>query len=118
LLALAFGVSREALVRRLEELKLSKPGTWNWFTNHGGITDHQARQVLGDRFIPDDHKAEANRPTSLRLGLLAEKAWKQDLLSEGQLARLLHLDRVEVRRMLDEFSEEQSAVDSVLALGE
>ena len=117
-LAHAFGVSREAIVRRLEELKLSKPGTWDWFKNHGGITDHQARQVLGDRFAPDDQQAEANRPTSLRLGILAEEAWKQELLSEGQLARLLHLDRVEVRRMLDEFSEEQSAVDAVLALGE
>jgi Zn-dependent peptidase ImmA (M78 family) len=49
LLAHGFGVSREAMVRRLEELKLARPGTWDWFTGNGGITDDQARQVLGDR---------------------------------------------------------------------
>ena len=48
LLAHTFGVSREAMVRRLEELKLTKPGTWDWFQAHGGITNEQARQVLGE----------------------------------------------------------------------
>ena len=46
LLAHAFGVSREAIVRRLEELRLVKAGTWDWFAANGGITDEQARQVL------------------------------------------------------------------------
>ncbi len=63
-LAHFFGVSREALVRRLEELGLIKTGTWDWFQDNGGITDEQD-------------------------------------LSEGQLARLLHLDRVELREILD-----------------
>ena len=47
LLAHAFGVSREAMVRRLEELDLTKTGTWDWFVSNGGITNAQARQVLG-----------------------------------------------------------------------
>ena len=47
-LAYTFGVSREALVRRLEELRLTKPGTWDWFQANGSITNQQARQVLGD----------------------------------------------------------------------
>src|SRR5580765_5781080 len=38
-LAHYFGVSREAIVRRLEELGSVKPGTWYWFHANGGVTD-------------------------------------------------------------------------------
>jgi Zn-dependent peptidase ImmA (M78 family)/DNA-binding XRE family transcriptional regulator len=100
-LAHFFGVSREAMVRRLEELSLVKPGTWDWFQSNGGISDEHARQVLGDLLTSDTQKAEANRPTTLRLNLLATQVYRQGLLSEGQLARLLNLDRVELRQILD-----------------
>jgi len=99
-LAHFFGVSREAMVRRLEELELTKTGAWDWFEANGGITDEQARQVLGDLSAADVHKADADRPTTLRLNLLAYEAYRRDLLSEGQLARLLHLDLVEVREIV------------------
>ncbi|MGA2988592.1 MAG: XRE family transcriptional regulator, partial [Terriglobia bacterium] len=99
-LAHFFGVSREAMVRRLEELGSVKPGTWDWFQANGGITDEQSRQVLGDLSPRDGYKAEADRPTTLRLNLLASEAHRQGLLSEGQLARLLHLDRIELREVL------------------
>lgn len=99
-LAHLFGVSREAMTRRLEELDLTKKGAWDWFEGNGGITDVQARQVLGDLIVPDKHKAEAARPTTLRLNLLAAEAYRRELLSEGQLARLLLLDRVELRGIL------------------
>ena len=101
LLADTFGVSREALVRRLEELNLTKQGTWDWFQANGGITNEQARQVLGDLVDTDRDPIDAKRPTTLRLSLLAAEAWRQELLSEGQLARLLHLDRVQLREILD-----------------
>lgn len=100
ILAHFFGVSREAMARRLEELELTKKGTWDWFEANGGITDVQVRQVLGDLISPDKHKADADRPTTLRLNLLAAEAYRRDLLSEGQLARLLLLDRVELRGIL------------------
>src|SRR5581483_11608244 len=100
-LAHFFGVSREAMVRRLEELALVKPGTWDWFQDNGGITDEQTRQVLGDLEIPDTGRTEAERPTALRLNLLADEVYRRELLSEGQLARLLGLDRVELRAILD-----------------
>lgn len=99
-LAHFFGVSREGIVRRLEELALVKTGTWDWFQSNGGITDDQAKQVLGDLPAPDNCKADADRPTTLRLNLLAAEVNRQGLLSEGQLARLLHLDRVELREIL------------------
>jgi Zn-dependent peptidase ImmA (M78 family)/transcriptional regulator with XRE-family HTH domain len=113
-LAHFFGVSREAIVRRLEELKLAKSGTWDWFQANGGISDQQAIQVLGDLSGPDLHKVDADRPTTLRLGLLAGEAWRRGLLSEGQLARMLHVDRVELRRMFDGLEIEGSEADGAL----
>ncbi|MEP6827092.1 MAG: ImmA/IrrE family metallo-endopeptidase [Aestuariivirga sp.] len=114
-LAHTFGVSREAIVRRLEELKLTKPGTWDWFEANGKITDEQAREVLGDLVAPDTQKADAGRPTTLRLALIAGQAWRRELLSEGQLMRMLHVDRVELRKMLDDLElEEGSEADGAL----
>ncbi len=110
ILAHFFGVSREATVRRLEELGLTKVGTWDWFQANGGITDEQVRQVLGDLATPDPAKAEADRPTTLRLNLLAAEASRNGLLSEGQLARLLCLGRVELRELLD--SHESEGIES------
>jgi Zn-dependent peptidase ImmA (M78 family) len=112
-LAHAFGVSREAMVRRLEELGLTKSGTWDWFESNGGITDDQARQVLGDLVPSDSAKNEAIRPTTLRLNMLAAEAWRQEILSEGQLARLLHLDRIELREILDDMEIEGGQADGV-----
>ena len=115
-LAHVFGVSAEAMVRRLEQLKLTKPDSWDWFEAHGGITDEQVRQVLGDRFVTDVQRANSGHPTSLRLNLLAGEAWRRELLSEGQLARLLHLGRVELREMLDDLDDEDIEADEALAL--
>ena len=109
-----FGVSREAMVRRMEELGSVKPGTWNWFQANGGITDEHARQVLGDLSLPDSQKAEADRPTTLRLNLLAAEAERQGLLSEGQLSRLLRLDRVELREILINEDSERGDRDGVI----
>jgi Zn-dependent peptidase ImmA (M78 family) len=106
-LAHAFGVAREAMVRRLEELGLTKLGTWDWFEHNGGITNDQARQVLGEAWAPEPQKADLGTPLSLRLGILAHEVWTKNLLSEGQLAGLLQLDRVEVRDLIDAFEDEE-----------
>jgi Zn-dependent peptidase ImmA (M78 family)/DNA-binding XRE family transcriptional regulator len=111
-----FSVSREAMVRRLEELGSVKLGTWDWFQANGGITDEQSRQVLGDLSAPDCYKAEADRPTTLRLNLLASEAYRQGLLSEGQLARLLHLNRIELREILGSQELEGSEANGVTNL--
>jgi Zn-dependent peptidase ImmA (M78 family) len=110
-LAHFFGVSREAIVRRMEELGLTKKGTWDWFAENGGITDEQASQVLGDLKAADRQKSEADRPTTLRLNLLAAEAYRQDLLGEGQLARLLQLDRVELREILHDMEVQEDEAD-------
>ena len=118
LMAHAFCVSREAIVRRLEELGLTKPGTWDWFLANGGITNAQARQVLGDLAALDTDRQEAAHPTTLQLNLLAAEAWRQELLSEGQLARLLHLDRLVVREILDGVGIDGSESDGMSKLPE
>lgn len=102
LLAHFFGVSREAIVRRLEELGLAKPGTWDWFRVNERITNQQAKRVLGDLYRADNQKIDAARPTTLRLSALAAEAHRQNLLTEGQLSELLGLGRIELRELLDE----------------
>lgn len=105
-LAHAFGVSREALVRRIEELKLVKSGTWNWFVDNGGIKEEQVKQVLGDRLRDDEQKATAIRPTTIRLSILAGEVLSRGLLSEGQVARLLDINRFELNELLGDLDDE------------
>ena len=112
-LAHFFGVSREAMVRRLEELELIREGTWDWFQANGGITDEQARQVLGNLMSADEEKEAADRPTTLRLNLLAAEAHSRGLLSEGQLCRLLRLDRVGFRESVGDLELEGSGTDDL-----
>ena len=112
-LAHIFGVSREAMVRRLEELKLVKIGTWRWFEDNGGITDVQARQVLGDLQARDSSRAEETRPTTLRLSLMVAEVYRRSLLSEGQLARLLQVSRFDIRRILQNLEMEEGPDDQI-----
>lgn len=116
LLAHAFGVSREALTRRLEELELSKKGTWNWFVSNGGISDDQVRAVLGDTADLTAFRNEARRKVPIRVSLLAREAWKRDLYSEGQLARLLKLDRYELRALLDGTDNEEREANDIVKI--
>ena len=111
LLAHVFGVSREAMVRRLEELGLVKPGTWDWFAANGGITNEHELQVLGEQVTVGPGARDVQCPVSLRLGLFAAEAERRELLSEGQLARLLRLDRVELRKILDAADVDESDTD-------
>lgn len=111
LLAHAFGVSREAIVRRLEELRLAREGTWDWFQEHGGITDAQVREVIGDLPARPEISVMARGLVPPRLALLAREAWKKELYSEGQLARMLELDRHGIREVLDGAELEESEAD-------
>ncbi len=111
LLANFFGVSRQAMVLRLEELGLTKKGTWDWFMDNGGITDEQVHQVLGSAAYD---LTPIDGAQSSRLFLLAIEAWKKDLISEGQMSEMLKLDREKVRQLLDEAEEDE--VDDLFKL--
>jgi Zn-dependent peptidase ImmA (M78 family) len=116
-LAHQFRISREACVRRLEELGLVKRGVWAWFEAHGGITNTQAHEVLGEAASKaDPAKDDADRPVSHRMSLMAHAAWKRDLMSEGQLAELLKLKRLDLRALLDQIELEESETDDLFKL--
>lgn len=119
LLAHEFNISRQACVLRMEELGLAKKGTWAWFENNGRITDEHAREVLGEMHLrADPVKSDADRRVSHRMSLMAHAAWKRDLMSEGQLAELLKVSRVELRRIIDQIELEDSDVDDLRKLPE
>jgi Zn-dependent peptidase ImmA (M78 family)/transcriptional regulator with XRE-family HTH domain len=106
LLAHQMAVSEEALCRRLEELSLLPAGTWESLRDRG-FSGELVRRVLGDRAAPE---ASAVPP---RQWFLAAEAYRRGLLSEGQIARMLRVDRVEVRGMFDALgAEEDDGVDS------
>ena len=107
-LAHSFNVPREAMVRRLEQLRLARRGSWEWFQDHGGITNVMEQRVLGNLDAGEIEDTSAGRHRSFRLLALAEQAWQQGLLSEGQLAELLRIDQIELRRLLDDIAEEGS----------
>lgn len=117
LLAQQYYISRQACGLRLEELGLVKRGTWAWFENNGGITDDHVREVLGEMADRRDPvKSDADRPISHRLSLMAHAAWKRGLMSEGQLAELLKVGRVELRGIIDQIELEERETDELLKL--
>ncbi|WP_234819100.1 helix-turn-helix domain-containing protein [Cupriavidus metallidurans] len=114
LLAHYFGVSRQAMVLRLEELELTKKGTWEWFDSNGGITDEQVKQVIGSN--ASEFSSIMEDAQSSRLFLLAIDAWKKDLISEGQMAEMLKLGRIQVRELLDEAEAEEDEANDFVKL--
>jgi Zn-dependent peptidase ImmA (M78 family)/DNA-binding XRE family transcriptional regulator len=100
LLAHSFGVSFEAMARRLETLSLIPQGTFE--------------SLKDRRFAVEDAKRAtglaAMAPLSRvppRSTLLAIEAHRRGILSEGQLSEMLALDRVQVRECLDSMGGEE-----------
>ena len=118
LLSQQYNIARQACGLRLEELGLVNKGTWAWFENNGGITEQHVREVLGEMAIRSDPaKSDADRPTSHRTSLMVHAAWKRELLSEGQLAELLKVGRVELRGVIDQIELEERETDGLLFPG-
>lgn len=117
LLAHQYNISRQACCLRLEELGLAKNGTWAWFEKNGGITVHHVREVLGEMTNDSDlGKIDADRIISHRLSLMAHAAWKRALMSEGQLAELLGVGRLDLRKIIDQIELEECETDELLKL--
>jgi Zn-dependent peptidase ImmA (M78 family)/transcriptional regulator with XRE-family HTH domain len=94
LMAHALHVSSEAMCRRLEDLKLLPEGTWESLKSRG-FSGQLVREILGDRRREDDVFVPP------RLWSLAAEAHERNLLTEGQLAELLRMERRDIRRLLD-----------------
>lgn len=104
-LADRFQVSFQALVLRLETLGLVSSGTWNSLHSQG-FRVNEARDLLRLMPLQPDTEMLPNR-----YRYLAAEAYRAGELSEGQLARLLHVDRVEARRIVQHL-EQRVDVDS------
>lgn len=93
LLAHGFGVSFEAMTRRMEALQLLKPGTFD--------------SLKARKFAVEDAKKSLGLATlrlqsvAPRLMVLAAEAYHRGILSEGQLSKMLALDRIQFREQID-----------------
>lgn len=114
-LADLFQVSLEALVRRLENLDLLRPHTWDRLVKQG-FRVGEARQMLELAALPPDEEL-----LSLRYRYLAVEAYLKGNISEGQFARLLRTDRTNARRLARQLSHrvslDESGTLSDVALG-
>lgn len=97
-LADLFQVSFEAMTRRLESLGLVRPHTWDRLSN-AGFQVNEARRLLDLDSPPSDTELLPRR-----FRYLAVEAWSQGDLSEGQLARLLRVDRTAARQLVTALS--------------
>jgi Zn-dependent peptidase ImmA (M78 family)/transcriptional regulator with XRE-family HTH domain len=95
-LAHYFGVSVAAFTLRLEGMELLHTGTWDQLRDSRfGI--QEAQQRLGLEPIERNDRA-----LPIRYQYLAIQAYTQGLISEGQFARFLRVERVEARRIATE----------------
>ena len=100
-----YSVSVEAMMLRLEQLRLLPGGTWDRLRDRGfEVREAQAQLGLtahspGDGLLP------------LRYRLLAVRAYEEGSLTEGELARLLRVDRVSARRTVQEMTHAPHLLD-------
>jgi Zn-dependent peptidase ImmA (M78 family) len=104
-LARTFYVSPEAMARRLEVLGLFAKGTYDILRDRG--LDHTAvRSIRGEM------EEGAVRPAFLpRYTLIAIEAYQKELISEGELAQMLRIGRIEARELVDDLQELTDTVE-------
>jgi len=103
-LADLYGVSFEALLLRLEDLRLIPVGTWRHLKdNHFQVKE--ARSLLG-LALPSMETALPRR----YLGL-AVRAYEDALLSEGELTEILHTDRERAREIVEQMTTRPAVTD-------
>jgi Zn-dependent peptidase ImmA (M78 family)/transcriptional regulator with XRE-family HTH domain len=95
-LASVYGVSLQAMILRLESLRLVPLGTWDRLES-AGFKVNEARQLLDMPTVEADSEAGP-----LRYRLLAVAAYRDGLITEGQFSKFLRLDRVSARRVADD----------------
>lgn len=104
LLAHAFHVSVEAMCRQLERLELLPQGSFESLKDRG-LGKDSVRGTLGDLAPMDDRM-----PKNPRLAHLVSSAYRRELVTEGQLASMLGMDRVEIRELIDVFGDDEDEI--------
>nr|WP_315848376.1 XRE family transcriptional regulator [uncultured Rhodoferax sp.] len=95
MLAVFFGVSMEAMTRRMETLEMLPQGTYESLRSQKVGLEHR-RRVAEEMSVQEE-----GRPFTPRSLLLASVAHGRELLSEQQIASMLELNLVEVRKALE-----------------
>jgi Zn-dependent peptidase ImmA (M78 family)/DNA-binding XRE family transcriptional regulator len=95
-LANYFGVSLDTLARRLEDLQLQPSGMWQGL-RAGGLKVREARSAYSR-----GHGPARDSVAPLRFQVLAIEAFQRELITEGRLARMLGVDRLEAREILED----------------
>ena len=97
-IAYYYGVSIEAFTKRLEDLKLVSAGAWERLKS-SNFRASEARALLGIAAPPaiDDLLPPRYR-------FLALDGYRSGVITEGQLAKYLRVDRMEARRLVSELS--------------
>ncbi|MFY7807269.1 MAG: ImmA/IrrE family metallo-endopeptidase [Limnoraphis robusta] len=103
-LAHYYGVSVQALVYRLEEMKLLSSGTWERLRDRG-LKVREVQQELGLEEIP-----QRIDMAPIHYQHLAIEAFDQALITEGRFADFLDVDRLEARRIADKLREYSSGM--------
>ena len=93
-MARSFHVSTQAMCRRLENLDFLPSGAFDSLKERG-FKDRHVEDPAGGGLT-----RESLPPHGMRLNRLAAAALRRELLSEGQVSRMLDVDRVEVRRIV------------------
>jgi Zn-dependent peptidase ImmA (M78 family) len=94
-LAHLYGVSFQAMVRRLEALKRIPSGTWHRLSAEG-FRIGEAQRLMGI-----ESAAAPGQMFPQRYVSLAAESFRRELISEGQLARYLRTDRVSARSVVE-----------------
>ncbi len=103
-LAHYYGVSVEALTYRLEEMELLPSGSWERLRDRG-LKVRKVQEELGLEAIP-----QRTDTTPIHYQHLAIEALDQGLITEGQFADFLNVDRLEARRIANILREYSSGI--------
>lgn len=96
-MARSFYVSTQAMCRRLENLDLLPSGTFD------GLRERGFKDSLTEGTEHSDSSPREPLRYGLRLQQFAAAALQREILSEGQLSRMLDLDRIEIRKLADAY---------------
>jgi Zn-dependent peptidase ImmA (M78 family) len=112
-LAHYYGVSVQAMTFRLEEMKLLPSGTWDNLKSRG-LKVRKTQQKLNLEELP-----QRNDLNPVHYQHLAIEALDQGLITEGQFAKFINVNRLEARRiaeLLREYSSEMNEEEGHLDL--
>ena len=106
-LAHLYQVSFQALMVRLEDMKLVPSGRWDQLAV-SGFRVQDARQLIGLPQLPPD-----NELLPVRYRYLAIEAFEKGRITEGQLSRFLRVDRLTARSVVGQAISEWAGAEAV-----